>query len=124
MAERKPRRTGGSRGKKRDVIDVGDDKHVDKDAAADRDDTDEDGKAEKGDDDEGEGEGDGDDKETSEDELLADAASQIIDVADDGTAQPTGEWAVPEREEKAGTKKRERGGSLVKRDPLQAYMTE
>jgi len=121
MAERKPRRAGGTRAKKRDVIDVGDDKDVDKDAAESGDAADDEDEEKS----EGDGDGDGDEKEGSEDDLLADMASQIIDVSEDGTAQPTGEWSLPEdKGEKGAGKKRERGGSLVKRDPLQAYMTE
>src|SRR5947207_15158713 len=105
MAERTPR------GKRRSkVIDVGDEKAAD---------------------DEGEGEGDQAEKDSDEEEPEADdkggaddedaflaEAANIIDVADDGTAQPSGEWpAIAEK-----PAKRERGGSLVKRDPMQAYM--
>jgi RNA polymerase sigma-32 factor len=116
MAER-TRRAGPARGKKRAVIDVGgaaekDPEKDDKDAEADDgdDEADGDGDGEKGD-------GDGE-KELSEDDFLAQAA-EVIDVAEDGTTQHTGEWEIPEPKAK-----RERGGSLVKRDPMQAYMTE
>ncbi|HTJ46860.1 MAG TPA: RNA polymerase factor sigma-32 [Kofleriaceae bacterium] len=107
MADRKPR---VGRGKKRDdVIDV------DGDAAEDR-------SEEKDSEDEG-AESEDSDKEPSDDEILSEAAN-IIDVNEDGSVQPTGEWPPARDEDEKETKRRERGGSLVKRDPMQAYMQE
>src|SRR5262245_12381762 len=110
MAERKARRAGAARGKKprADVIDVKGEESVEKS----------DEKAAEA----GDGDGDGEDKDASDDDFLADAA-QVIDVSEDGVATPSGEWPIPEEPSEA-KQKRERGGSLVKRDPLQAYMQE
>jgi RNA polymerase sigma-32 factor len=119
MAERKAR--GGSRaarGAKRrsDVIDVEGQERPDE------------GEHER------EGDGDGEEekedkedkedkeKEESDDDFLA-AASQVIDVGDDGAVH-SGDWPVPEERERDEDAKKSRGGSLVKRDPLQAYMVE
>src|SRR5262245_52474909 len=124
MAERKARRAGAARGKKprADVIDVkgeeSDEKSDEKDAEAGDGGDDGDEKDTEG----GEGDGDGEDKDASDDDFLADAA-QVIDVSEDGVATPSGEWPIPEEPSEA-KQKRERGGSLVKRDPLQAYMQE
>jgi RNA polymerase sigma-32 factor len=115
MAERKARRTGASRGKKAkgEVIDV---------EAAERP-GDADGEDEKDSDEEsaeGDGDGEGEEKEESDEDFLQTAA-QVIDVAEDGSVTGSGDWPLPEPAEKV---KKERGGSLVKRDPLQAYMQE
>jgi RNA polymerase sigma-32 factor len=117
MAERKPRRSAARGAKKpRGVIDVSgeerpDDKVANDDASAD-------GEREGGDDEEAEG--DGEAEKDSDDDLLA-AAAEVIDVADD--ASTGSEWPLAE-EPAEGAAKAERGGSLVKRDPLQAYMRE
>jgi RNA polymerase sigma-32 factor len=58
----------------------------------------------------------------SEEDFLAEAAN-VIDVGEDGSVQPSGDWPIPADDDKED-KKRDRGGSLVKRDPLQAYMQE
>src|SRR5215471_1031446 len=118
MAERKAR--GGSRaarGAKRrsDVIDV--------DGAERPDDGEHEPEPERDGEGEAAGEGEEDkEKEESDDDFLA-AASQVIDVGDDGSVH-SGEWPVPEEKERDEDAKRSRGGSLVKRDPLQAYMVE
>ncbi len=126
MAERKARRTGAARGKKTagDVIDVesdGEKRSTPDDAdasdASDASDDDKGDKAEKEDKDEDEG---GEAESREEDDDFIASAAQVIDVNEDGTAQPTGEWEIPE--DKPAKQKRERG-SLVKRDTLQAYMT-
>ena len=113
MAERKAR--GGSRaarGAKRrsDVIDVEGEERP------------EDAESSEGESSDGEAE---EEKETedNDDDLIA-AASQVIDVGDDGAVHGSGDWPIPDEKEHDDDAKRSRGGSLVKRDPLQAYMVE
>jgi RNA polymerase sigma-32 factor len=113
MAERKPRAPR----KKRPVIDVGGGGGGDeKDTEADDGDGEEKAEA----DGDGDGDGDGEDKEEKDDDFLATAA-EVIDVTEDGVAQPAGDWEIPEPKEKA---KKSSTGSLARRDPLNVYMSE
>src|SRR5262245_14240532 len=112
MAERKGTRRradGAAKSKRRaDVIDV-----EPADAASDKDEEDEE-QEEK--DEDGEGEGDAEaGSEDVDDDFLASAA-EVIDVSADG--EVSDEPALPAKKES------NRGGSLVKRDPLAAYMSE
>src|SRR5579862_5865241 len=94
MAERKAR--GGSRaarGAKRrsDVIDVEGEERP------------EDAESSEGENAERDGDSDDEDKEKeekeeSDDDLIA-AASQVIDVGDDGSVQGSGDWPIPEEKE-------------------------
>jgi RNA polymerase sigma-32 factor len=122
MAERKGTRrrataapATASRGKRKDVIDVdGDDDAKTRAARGDGDDEDE----EK--DEDGEGDGDGDEKGSDDvdDDFLATAA-EVIDVSDGDPAEGG------DLEPKLPAKRADnRGGSLAKRDPLAAYMSE
>ncbi len=116
MAGRKPRVKKG----RAEVIDVEGEERPDADGDS------SDGEKDSDDESAPEGaDGEDSDKEPTDDDLLAEAAN-VIDLGDDGSVQPSGEWPpVPAQDEGDGERKRrERGGSLVKRDPLQAYMTE
>jgi RNA polymerase sigma-32 factor len=116
MAERKARRTGAARGKKaKGVIDVEAEERSQDGDDGDGDEKDADAES-------AEGDGDGEEKEESDEDFLQTAA-QVIDVAEDGSVTASGDWPLPE-EPAEPKEKKERGGSLVKRDPLQAYMQE
>jgi RNA polymerase sigma-32 factor len=124
MAERKGTRrrataapATASRGKRKEVIDVDDD---DKSRAARGDGDDEDEEKDEDEDGEGDGDGDGDEKGSDDvdDDFLATAA-EVIDVSDGDPAEGG------DLEPKLPAKRADnRGGSLAKRDPLAAYMSE
>jgi RNA polymerase sigma-32 factor len=123
MAERKGTRrrataapATASRGKRKEVIDVdGDDDDKTRAARGDGDDDEDEEK-----DEDGEGDGDGDEKGSDDvdDDFLATAA-EVIDVSDGDPAEGG------DLEPKLPAKRADnRGGSLAKRDPLAAYMSE
>jgi RNA polymerase sigma-32 factor len=123
MAERKGTRrrataapATASRGKRKEVIDVdGDDDDKTRAARGDGDDDEDEEK-----DEDGEGDGDGDEKGSDDvdDDFLATAA-EVIDVSDGDPAEGGDlEPKLP------GKRADNRGGSLAKRDPLAAYMSE
>jgi RNA polymerase sigma-32 factor len=123
MAERKGTRrrataapATASRGKRKEVIDVdGDDEAKTRAARGDGDDDEDEEKVE-----DGEGDGDGDEKASDDvdDDFLATAA-EVIDVSDGDPAESG------DLEPKLPAKRADnRGGSLAKRDPLAAYMSE